>query len=163
MECRVCAEDPEMNFLPSPGTIASVAEPSGPGVRVDSGVYSGWTVPLEYDSLLAKLIGFGESREQAVARLLRALGEYSIAGIRTNLDFLGAVLEDPVFQSGNLHTGFLDDFFKRRVTAAVPADRALAVALAAVAAASTAGSAPAPGAGPQKSTWLEQGRTGLLR
>jgi len=87
MECRVYAEDPEHGFLPFPGKIEQLSEPSGPGVRLDSGVYPGWTVPLDYDPLLAKLAVWGADRERALERLDRALAEYVITGIRTNVAF----------------------------------------------------------------------------
>jgi acetyl-CoA carboxylase biotin carboxylase subunit len=107
IECRVYAEDPENNYFPSPGKITQLVEPSGPGVRVDSGVYAGWNVPLEYDPLLAKLIVYGENRQQAIARLQRALGEYFIAGVKTNLSLFSRILADERFVSGNADTGLL--------------------------------------------------------
>src|ERR1700728_1882641 len=76
MECRIYAEDPDNNYFPSPGKITLLLEPSGPGIRTDSGMYEGWTVPMDYDPLLAKLIGYGSDREQAIAPLTRALDEY---------------------------------------------------------------------------------------
>lgn len=107
LECRIYAEDPDNNYFPSPGQITSLAEPSGPGIRLDSGIYPGWNVPMEYDPLLAKLIGYGESREQAIGRLRRALDEYHIGGIKTNLSLFRRVLQDPDFLSGKTDTGFL--------------------------------------------------------
>ena len=166
MECRVCAEDPDMNFLPSPGRIERAIEPSGPGIRVDSGIYGGWTVPLEYDSLLAKLVGYGESREMAVAKLVRGIDEYALTGIKTNLSFLHEVLMDKSFGDGQIHTGFIEEFQHRRVGSAATASAAsrLAVALAVAAA---AGSATAHPYGPVKtggsSAWLLEGRERLLR
>ncbi|MBL8228347.1 MAG: acetyl-CoA carboxylase biotin carboxylase subunit [Bryobacterales bacterium] len=114
IECRVYAEDPSMNFLPSPGRILQLREPSGPGVRLDSGVYPGWTVPMEYDPLLAKLAVWAEDRPTAIARLERAIDEYSVAGIKTNLSFFRQLLADPEFAAGNLHTGFIEEFFARQ-------------------------------------------------
>ncbi len=114
LECRVYAEDPDNQFFPSPGLITSLTEPSGPGVRLDSGVYSGWTVPLEHDPMLAKLAVWAETRDYAIARALRALGEYHVGGIRTNLAFFRDLLDDPEFRAGNLETGFLDSWFARR-------------------------------------------------
>src|SRR6266446_1031221 len=87
IECRVYAEDPDRNFLPSPGKITSLAEPSGPGIRLDSGVYEGFAVPIDYDPLLAKLAAWAGTRGEAIARMSRALGEYHVVGIRTNLAF----------------------------------------------------------------------------
>ena len=107
IECRIYAEDPDNNYFPSPGTIAALTEPSGPGIRVDSGIYQGWDVPIEYDPLLAKLIGFGENREQAVGRLRRALPEYVIAGVRTNLPLFQRILSDQEFIAGKTDTGYL--------------------------------------------------------
>jgi len=108
IECRIYAEDPDNNFFPSPGQITRLISPSGPGIRRDSGMYEGWTVPLDYDPLLAKLIGYGETREQAIHRLLRALYEYFVGGIKTNTSLFRRILKDPDFQAGNIDTGFLD-------------------------------------------------------
>ncbi len=108
IECRIYAEDPDNNYFPSPGRITSLVNPSGPGVRLDSGVYEGWNVPVDYDPLLAKLVGYGSSRTQAIARLRRALGEYHVAGIQTNLSLFRRILEDEPFQQGELDTGYLD-------------------------------------------------------
>ncbi len=124
LECRIYAEDPERNFLPSPGVIRELVEPQGPGVRVDSGVYRGWEVPIYYDPLLAKLVTFGTDRLQAIARMRRAIGEYRIQGIQTNLAFFGAVLDDPEFIAGRLSTNFIQEFMQRRPKNK-PADRSL--------------------------------------
>jgi acetyl-CoA carboxylase biotin carboxylase subunit len=113
IECRIYAEDPENGFLPSPGRIARWREPSGPGVRLDSGVYEGWNVPLEYDPLLAKLIAWAPSRELATARAHRALEELVIGGIRTNREFFAGILEDEEFRAGRLSTAFLEAFMER--------------------------------------------------
>jgi len=121
VECRIYAEDPENQFFPSPGKITSLAEPAGPGIRLDSGVYPGWTVPIDYDPMLAKLAVWAGTREHAIARSLRAISEYHIGGIATNLSFFRELLADPEFVAGNLETGFLDGFFARRQ--AVPTDR----------------------------------------
>ena len=108
IECRVYAEDPDNNFFPSPGRITRLISPSGPGIRRDSGMYEGWNVPIEYDPLLAKLVGYGEDRDQAINRLLRALYEYFVGGIKTNISLFRRILKDPDFRAGNLDTGFLD-------------------------------------------------------
>jgi acetyl-CoA carboxylase biotin carboxylase subunit len=113
IECRIYAEDPDHNYFPSPGKITMLREPSGPGIRHDSGIYEGWAVPIDYDPLLAKLVGFGTDRPQAIARLLRALGEYFVGGIKTNLSLFDRILNDPDFQAGNADTGFLDQLLKR--------------------------------------------------
>src|SRR5258708_5030849 len=108
IECRIYAEDPDNNYFPSPGRISQLLEPSGPGVRLDSGIDQGWNVPIDYDPLLAKLIGYGISRDQAIARLTRALGEYFVGGIKTNLSLFRRILRDPDFRAAKLDTGFLD-------------------------------------------------------
>ncbi len=108
IECRIYAEDPANNFFPSPGRIAVWETPSGPGVRVDSGVYEGWQVPLEYDPLLAKLIAWGADRPEALRRLRRALGEFHISGIRHNLPFFRRALDDSTFTAGDVDTSFVE-------------------------------------------------------
>jgi acetyl-CoA carboxylase, biotin carboxylase subunit len=114
IECRVYAEDPDNNYFPSPGKITLLLQPSGPGIRRDSGMYEGWTVPMDYDPLLAKLIGYGSDREQAISRLTRALDEYFIGGIKTNLSLFRRILRDPDFRAANLDTGFLDRLLKQK-------------------------------------------------
>lgn len=109
MECRIYAEDPENHFFPSPGKIISWRPPHGPGIRLDEGVYSGWTVPGDYDPLLAKLIASGAARMEVIARLQRALSEFEIAGIRTNALLFEKILADPDFQKGAIHTRWLDE------------------------------------------------------
>jgi acetyl-CoA carboxylase, biotin carboxylase subunit len=108
IECRIYAEDPDNNYFPSPGKISVLLQPSGPGIRRDSGIYEGWTVPMEYDPLLAKLIGYGSDRQQAIMRLRRAISEYFVAGIKTNIPLFRRILNDADFQAGNLDTGYLD-------------------------------------------------------
>jgi 3-methylcrotonyl-CoA carboxylase alpha subunit len=108
IECRIYAEDPDNNYFPSPGTITLALEPGGPGIRCDSGMYEGWTVPLDYDPLLAKLIGYGATRDEAIARLRRALDEYFIGGIKTNIGLFRRILDNSDFKAGKLDTGFLD-------------------------------------------------------
>ena len=101
---------PTTNSFRRPGKIEQLREPSGPGVRLDSGVYPGWTVPLEYDPLLAKLVTWGPDRNAAIQRLERALSEYAITGIQTNIAFFREILDDPEFRAGNLSTEFIADF-----------------------------------------------------
>jgi acetyl-CoA carboxylase biotin carboxylase subunit len=108
IELRIYAEDPDNNFFPSPGRITRLISPSGPGIRRDSGMYEGWEVPLEYDPLLAKLIGYGETREMAIDRLRRALVEYFVGGIKTNIPLFRRILLHPDFRAGKIDTGFLD-------------------------------------------------------
>ncbi len=113
IECRIYAEDPDNNYFPSPGKIALLQEPSGPGIRIDSGMYEGWTVPIDYDPLLAKLIGYGADRELAIARLTRALSEYFVGGIKTNISLFRRILRDADFRAARLDTGFLDRMLQR--------------------------------------------------
>jgi len=109
IECRIYAEDPDRGLLPSPGVIRNLQEPTGPGVRLDSGIYQGWEVSIHYDPLLSKLTTFGTSREHAIARMNRAIQEYRIGGIKTNLPFLSEILCSEGFLAGKTHTEFVDE------------------------------------------------------
>jgi len=113
MEVRLYAEDPDNNFFPSPGKILSRHAPSGPGIRLDEGVYEGWTVPMDYDPLLSKLIAWGNSREETIARLRRALEEYTVTGIKTNTGLFRRILAEPDFLRGEIHTKWLDELLQR--------------------------------------------------
>ncbi len=117
LECRVYAEDPDKNFLPSPGKITRLRTPSGPGVRDDSGVYEGWEVPLFYDPMISKLATFGATREEAINRMQRALREYYVGGIRTTIAFFQDILDDPEFRSGDIDTGFIARYFEKIASA----------------------------------------------
>ena len=108
IECRVYAEDPARNFMPSPGTIQVLRTPSGPGVRDDSGVYAGAAVPSYYDPLISKLSVWAPTREQALHRMRRALSEYVVTGIRTNLSFHDKLMRHPQFVAGCYDTGFIE-------------------------------------------------------
>lgn len=108
IECRIYAEDPANHFFPSPGLIQRLQVPGGAGVRDDSGVYEGWRVPLEYDPLLSKLAVWGMDRAEALERMRRALSEYGVYGIRTNISFFRRVLDHPDFVAGRVDTGFID-------------------------------------------------------
>ncbi len=110
MECRINAEDPSKDFRPSPGKITNLHFPGGHGVRIDSHVYAGYTIPPNYDSLIAKLIVSGQSREEVIVRMKRALGEFVIEGVKTTIPFHAKVMEDERFNSGNFTTAFLNDF-----------------------------------------------------
>jgi acetyl-CoA carboxylase, biotin carboxylase subunit len=114
IECRIYAEDPDDNYFPSPGKITLLLLPSGPGIRRDSGMYEGWTVPMDYDPLLAKLIGYGTDRDQAIGRLTRALNEYFVGGIKTNISLFRRILNHPDFRSAKIDTGFLDRMLKQK-------------------------------------------------
>jgi acetyl-CoA carboxylase biotin carboxylase subunit len=161
IECRIYAEDPANNFFPSPGRIAQLSEPSGPGVRLDSGIYPGWTVPLDYDPMLAKVVVWSESRERSIERMLRALGEYHIGGIRTNIPLFRVILKDPAFREGDLHTGYLDALLKT-----VNWEQPVSPEIGAVAAQAVARAAGREEPGPveaNRSGWLAAGREDLLK
>jgi len=111
IECRIYAEDPEQNFMPSPGTITFLQEPSGPGIRNDCGVYAGVEVPMEYDPIISKLVVHAETRERAIRRMVRALETYTILGVKTPIGFLLDVLDSPPFAAGATYTDFIDDHF----------------------------------------------------
>lgn len=107
IECRISAEDPENRFLPATGLVQALQEPSGPGVRVDSGLYAGLQVPLFYDPLLSKLIVWGKDRQQAITRMRRALDEYHIIGVRTTLPFARWLMDQPRYIAGDFSTDFI--------------------------------------------------------
>jgi acetyl-CoA carboxylase biotin carboxylase subunit len=109
IECRVYAEDPENNFLPSAGKILYVKEPDGPGIRCDTGIWSGCEVPVHYDPILSKLVVWDETRELACNKMAAALKQYPILGVKTNTQFLIDTLEHPAFRSGDTHTGFIPE------------------------------------------------------
>ncbi len=113
IECRINAEDPARNFAPCPGKIDLYYSPGGHGVRVDSHIYGGYEVPPHYDSMIAKLITYGKTREVAIDRMYRALNEYIIRGIRTSIPFCSAIMKDPVFRNGDATTKFVGDFLER--------------------------------------------------
>jgi acetyl-CoA carboxylase biotin carboxylase subunit len=140
IECRIYAEDPENNFFPSPGKITRLLRPSGPGVREDSGVYEGWTVPLDYDPMLSKLIVHAADRPAAIARMRRALDEYFVGGIKSNLPLFRRILEHPDFAVARIDTGFLDRLLTAKPKTATAGDGLQEIA--AVAAALFAATAP---------------------
>ncbi len=116
IECRINAEDPARNFVPSPGTIGLYYAPGGHGVRVDSHAYSGYTIPPYYDSMIGKLICFGHDRQTAIQRTYRALNEYLIRGIKTTIPLHKAIMSDPTFIEGKATTAYMEDFFARTPT-----------------------------------------------
>jgi acetyl-CoA carboxylase biotin carboxylase subunit len=167
IECRIYAEDPDNNFFPSPGKILERQVPSGPGIRLDDGVYAGWTVPHDYDPMLGKLIAWGSDRAQAIARLQRALEEYYATGIKTNVSLFRRILATPDFQNGDIYTRWLDDYLRashKSATAAAGADskRAESAALFAAALWHTGqGKSAADGTNPgmpAPSHWKTEGR-----
>ena len=171
IECRIYAEDPENNFFPSPGLITRLLQPSGPGIREDTGVYEGWKVPLDYDPLLSKLIAYAPDRPAAIARMKRALGEYFVGGIKTNLSLFRRVLDHPDFDNARIDTGFLDRMLASEPEPAGPVDGLAQVA--AISAALFAAVAPARNGqngrvrtehrNQESSNWKKIGRTEALR
>ena len=113
IECRVCAEDPARNFAPCPGEISVYYSPGGHGVRIDSHVYGGYTIPPHYDSMISKVITYGRNRELALDRMDRALKEYIIRGIASNISFSRAIIKDPTFREGKATTKYIEEFLKR--------------------------------------------------
>lgn len=163
IEVRMYAEDPDNNFFPCPGKILARRISTGPGIRVDEGVYRGWTVPIEYDPLLSKLIAWGNSREESIARLRRALDEYTITGIRTNVGLFRRILSEPEFLRGEIHTRWLDELLARPHPPAVP-QRDGTEAAAAIAAAywesiqPGSGSPGGPSPASESSRWKQDAR-----
>jgi acetyl-CoA carboxylase biotin carboxylase subunit len=165
IECRVYAEDPENNFLPSPGKITFLRVPAGPGIRDDGGVAQGDEVSIYYDPMISKLAAWGRTRAEAIDRMRRALDEYAVDGIRTTLPFFREVIRDQEFIDAKLDTGFISRFNERRAasggtdnTEDVTRERDLALVAAALAyQRAAAKSQPAPTAAPQ-SKWRMSGR-----
>ena len=110
IECRINAEDPYNNFRPSPGKIQVLHAPGGHGVRLDTHVYAGYSIPPNYDSMIAKLITTAQTREEAISKMKRALDEFVIEGIKTTIPFHRQLMDDPAYVSGNYTTAFMDDF-----------------------------------------------------
>jgi acetyl-CoA carboxylase biotin carboxylase subunit len=114
IECRIYAEDPDNGFLPSPGRIVELRTPGGPGIRDDSGATAGLDVPIFYDPMISKPVAWADDRPQAINRMRRALGEYTVAGIKTTVPFFTWLFAQPEFLDGCFHTAYLDDVLKTR-------------------------------------------------
>ena len=114
IECRINAEDPSRNFIPSPGCIDLYYAPGGHGVRLDSHAYGGYIIPPYYDSMIGKLITYGRTREVAIQRMYRAVNEYIIRGVKTTIPLQKAIISDPKFQAGEATTAFMEDFLERK-------------------------------------------------
>lgn len=110
VECRINAENPEKNFLPCPGTIEEVHFPGGNGIRVDSAIYAGYRIPPQYDSMIAKVIAHGSSREEALEKLAGALEEFQLTGVDTNREYQLRLLHHPVFRAGKQDTSFIETY-----------------------------------------------------
>jgi len=160
IECRIYAEDPDNNFLPSPGKITRLRIPQGPGIRDDGGVYEGAEVSIYYDPMISKFAVYGSDREQAIERMRRALMEYQIGGIKTTLPFFREVMNDPEFIAGNLDTGFIAAFSERRSHAEPDqVEQDLAIIAAALASSTTK---VTPAENVKASRWVSAGRAAQL-
>ncbi len=166
IECRVYAEDPENNFLPSPGRITRLRVPQGNGVRDDGGVYEGAEVSIYYDPMISKLAVFGKTRAEAIDRLRRALKEYEVGGIKTTVPFFREIVEDAEFISGNLDTGFITRFNERKKEKEVDEtarDLAMLAAVLAKVGGSGKQNSAAPPSEPRINRWAVAGRTAAHR
>jgi acetyl-CoA carboxylase biotin carboxylase subunit len=166
IECRIYAEDPDSNFMPSPGLIRALRPAAGPGVRDDGGVSAGYTVPVYYDSMIGKLVAWAGTREEAIARMSRALAEYQVLGIRTTIPFFVWLMRQPDYRAGRYDTTYLDRLLAERRGASfseldAPDSEVVAIA-AALDAFLRAEKGPAATA-PQSSQWLQAARREALR
>ena len=165
IECRVYAEDPANNFLPSPGRITHFRLPHGPGVRDDGGVYEGAEVSIYYDPMISKLAAYGRDRAEAIGRMRRALQEYEVAGIKTTLPFFREIMDDAEFIEGNLDTGFISRFNERRSPVEVgQTERDMALIGSALAFERSAAIGQSSGAqAPQQTRWTAFARVAQLK
>jgi acetyl-CoA carboxylase biotin carboxylase subunit len=166
IECRIYAEDPDRDFLPSPGLVTALRAPAGPGIRRDDGgAVAGVVVPVFYDPLIAKLATWAETRPMAIARMARALHEYDVRGIKTTIPFFRWLLADPDFQAGRIDTTFIDNALAARngrPFLEVPEDAEHIAAVAVAMQAFTRKAAAAQPAAPE-SRWQRAARTEALR
>jgi acetyl-CoA carboxylase, biotin carboxylase subunit len=167
IECRIYAEDPDQGFMPSPGLVRGIRAASGPGIRNDSGVTAGYTVPVFYDSMIAKLVAWAATRGDAVARMSRALAEYEVLGIRTTIPFFLWLMRQPEFLEGRFDTTYLDALLASRAGASfgdLSEDDERRIAMAAAIDAWMRASAATDGAPrEQVSGWKSAGRRDALR
>jgi acetyl-CoA carboxylase, biotin carboxylase subunit len=163
IECRIYAEDPDNGFFPSPGKITRLLQPGGPGIREDCGIYEGWEVPMDYDPMLSKLIAYAPTRALAIARLERALGEYAISGIRTNLGLFRRILSDEDFRAARIDTGYLDRLLARGLPAETGSDDGDVAAIAAAIFTSLRFEPAAPIQSVQTNAWRSAARREGLR
>jgi acetyl-CoA carboxylase biotin carboxylase subunit len=163
IECRIYAEDPDNNFFPSPGRISSSIEPSGPGIRLDGGIYPGWNVGTDYDPLLSKLVAYGADRHQAIARIRRAIDEYVITGVKTNLPLFRRILTDPDFLAGQTDTGYLSRLFSKPSLPSNEREHEIAIIAAAIySSLNRENGARAPAQTTASSAWKQAARTEAL-
>ncbi|MBA3913896.1 MAG: acetyl-CoA carboxylase biotin carboxylase subunit [Acidobacteriales bacterium] len=168
IECRIYAEDPDNNFFPSPGKITLLLAPSGPGIRRDSGMFEGWTVPMDYDPLLEKIIGYGVDRERAISRLSRALNEYFVGGIKTNISLFRRIFSDPDYHAARFDTGYLDRLLRKPAPEVARKDAEIAVIAAGLFSVLDAEGTPKNGSGPattaaSESAWKQTARVESTR
>lgn len=163
IECRILAEDPWSNFMPSIGTITSLATPSGPGVRIDTGVSRGSEITPYYDSLIAKLVVWDETREEAIIRTRQALKEFQITGIRTTIPFFLQMLDSPEFRTGNVHTKYLEDEFLLKKVRNPELERVAGVAAALIAHARSGRAVTLHNGAHRQSLWRLMGRRQAMR
>jgi acetyl/propionyl-CoA carboxylase alpha subunit len=167
VECRVYAEDPAAGFAPAPGKIQKMLMPDGPGIRVDAGVYAGAEVPVFYDPMICKLAAWGHDRAEALARMRRALDEFTISGdLVTNLDFHRWIVRHPRFLSGDFDTSFITQEYRGRTQEPEPDPARLAAIVTAALLASRENNhfeAEAKPAAPPTSAWKTLGRIETLR
>jgi acetyl-CoA carboxylase biotin carboxylase subunit len=166
IECRIYAEDPDNNFLPSPGRIVHLSTPAGPGVRDDSAAMAGLDVPIFYDPLISKLVAWAEDRPRALARMRRALSEYRVAGIRTTVPFFTWLLAQEAFVDGRFHTAYLDELLRTRngrpFVEPTPEDEDIA-AIAAAMHLALPGTAPVASPAADANRWRAEARREALR
>jgi acetyl-CoA carboxylase biotin carboxylase subunit len=157
MECRIMAEDPFNDFMPSPGKIVYLHTPAGLGVRDDSGIYEGYEVPLDYDPLLSKLITWGKTREEVILRMTRALSEYQVYGIKTTIPFFQRILLHPRFLAGVYNTHFIADLEKES-DREDPAEETAALIAAGIKSGQDAQTGVPPSRMGKENNWRIQGR-----
>lgn len=161
IECRIYAEDPEHNFMPSPGKISGLRIPGGPGIRDDSGIYEGYEVSIHYDPLLSKLVAWGENRAEAIDRMKRALEEYQVVGIKTTIPFYERVMKNAAFLEGNVTTSFADEVLSHPDRIQDHPVEEIAIVAAAIA--QYEGSTISPRAPQATNAWKALARTEALR
>ncbi|RMG48715.1 MAG: acetyl-CoA carboxylase biotin carboxylase subunit [Acidobacteria bacterium] len=163
IECRITAEDPHRNFSPCPGLIETARIPSGPGIRDDSAVASGYRVPVEYDPMIGKLIARGADRREAIRRMRRALDEYRLDGLTTNIPFLRRIMDEPDFVAGKIHTGYIAEHLEELLAPPPEEDETVPVIAAAIAAYRERARMPSRRPpGESGSSWVRLGRLRAL-
>jgi len=164
IECRIYAEDPSRKFAPSPGLIRYINLPQGPGVRNENGVYAGYTVPIYYDPMLSKLVCHGQSRDEAIGRMRRALTEYRVDGIDTTIPFFSWLMEHPDFCAAKFDTSFIDRHLpEMNLERHGESEAHVEAAIAAAAIMAFEESQRVPVSDETESAWREMGRTEAMR